>query len=155
MNSSQAHQTAHEAEESPAMQQSTTDIRIVPLPKGQDVLTEILRDGARRMLSEAVEAEVAAWIDAHAHLKDQAGRRRVVRNGHLPERTIQTGIGEVPVQRPRAQDRRPPGERERFTPAVLPPDLRRTRSLVESIPWLYPKGIRTGDFSEALQAILG
>jgi putative transposase len=146
---------AHEAEEYPAMQQSTTDVRIVPLPQGQDVLTEILRDGARRMLAEAVEAEVAAWIDDHAHLKDQAGRRQVVRNGHLPGRAIQTGIGEIPVQQPRVQDRRPPEQREKFTPAVLPPYLRRTRSLDELIPWLYLKGISTGDFSEALRAILG
>ena len=69
-----AHQLAHEAEEYPAMSESTTDIRIVPLPQGQDVLTEILRDGARRMLAEAIEAEVATWIDAHAHLRDAAGR---------------------------------------------------------------------------------
>jgi putative transposase len=146
---------AHEAEEYPAMQQSTTDIRIVPLPQGQDVLTEILRDGARRMLAEAVEAEVAAWIDARAHLKDQDGLRQVVRNGHLPERTIQTGIGAIPVQQPRVQDRRPAERRETFTPAVLPPYLRRTRSLDELIPWLYLKGVSTGDFSEALGAILG
>ena len=76
MQSPHAHQLAHEAEEYPAMQQSTTDIRIVPLPKGQDVLTEILRDGARRLLTEAIEAEVTAWIDAHAHLKDAAGPAR-------------------------------------------------------------------------------
>ena len=101
------------------MSESTTDIRIVPLPTGQDVLTEVLRNGARRMLAEAVEAEVAAWIDAHAHLKDDAGRRQVVRNGHLPERTIQTGIGEIEVQQPRVHDRRPAGQREAFTPAVL------------------------------------
>src|SRR3954454_21361653 len=150
-----AHLLAHQAEEYPAMQQSTTDIRIVPVPDGQDILTEVLRDGARRMLAEAVEAEVAAWIDARAHLRDQDGRRQVVRNGHLPERTIQTGIGPVPVQQPRDQDRRPPERREKFTPAVLPPYLRRTKSLDELIPWLYLKGISTGDFSEALQAILG
>ena len=145
-----AHPLAHEAEEDPAMQQSTTDVRIVPLPQGQDVLTEILRDGARRMLAEAVEAEVAAWIDDHAHLKDEAGRRQVVRNGHLPERAIQTGLGEIEVRQPRVHDRRPPGQREKFTPAVLPPYLRRTKSLEELIPWLYLKGISTGDFSEAL-----
>ena len=137
------------------MSQSTTEIRIVPLPNGQDVLTEILRDGARRMLAQAVEAEVAAWIDAHDHLKDAAGHRQVVRNGHLPERAIQTGLGEIEVRQPRVHDRRPPTEREKFTPAVLPPYLRRTRSLEELIPWLYLKGISTGDFSEALQAILG
>ena len=116
-----AHLLAHEAEEYPAMSESTTDIRIVPLPTGQDVLTEVLRDGARRMLAQAVEAEVAAWIDAHAHLRDAAGRRQVVRNGHLPERTIQTGIGEIEVRQPRGQVRRPPERREKFTSAVLPP----------------------------------
>src|SRR3954462_1778654 len=150
-----AHQLAHEAEEDPAMTESTTDIRIVPLPTGQDVLTELLRDGARRLLAEAIETEVAAWIDAHAHLKDAAGRQQVVRNGHLPERTIQTGIGEIEVQQPRVHDRRPPQQREKFTPAVLPPYLRRTRSLDQLIPWLYLKGISPGAFSEALQAILG
>jgi putative transposase len=150
-----AHLLAHEAEEDPAMTESTTEIRIVPLPTGQDVLTEILRDGARRMLADAIEAEVAAWIDAHAHLRDVSGRRQVVRNGHLPERTIQTGIGEIPVKQPRVQDRRLPEQRERFTPAVLPPYLRRTKSLEELIPWLYLKGISTGDFAEALGAILG
>jgi putative transposase len=150
-----AHHVAHEAEEDPAMNESTTDIRIVPLPKGQDVLTDLLRDGARRLLAEAVEAEVAAWIDAHAHLRDQAGHRQVVRNGHLPERTIQTGLGEIEVQQPRVHDRRPHEQREKFASTVLPPYLRRTRSLEELIPWLYLKGISTGDFSEALQAILG
>jgi len=150
-----AHQMAHEAEEYPAMSESTTDLRIVPLPKGQDVLTDLLRDGARRLLAEAIEAEVATWIDALAHLKDASGRREVVRNGHLPERTIQTGIGEVPVKQPRVQDRRPPERREKFTPAVLPPYLRRTQSLEELIPWLSLKGISTGDFAEALQALLG
>ena len=150
-----AHQEAHEAEEYPAMSQSTTEIRIVPLPSGHDVLTDLLRDGARRMLAQAVEAEVAAWIDAHDHLKDAAGRRQVVRNGHLPGRAIQTGLGEIEVRQPRVHDRRAPGEREKFTPAVLPPYLRRTKSLEELIPWLYLKGISTGDLSEALQAILG
>jgi putative transposase len=146
---------AHEAEEYPAMTESTTDISVAPLPTGRDVLTDLLRDGARRMLAQAIEAEVAAYVDAHAHLKDNAGRQQVVRNGHLPERTIQTGLGEIEVRQPRVYDRRPPGEREKFTPAVLPPYLRRTRSLEELIPWLYLKGISTGDFAEALGAILG
>src|SRR5436305_2066337 len=122
-----AHHKAHEAEEYPAMSQSPTEIRIVPIPQGHDVLTEILRDGARRMLTQAIEAEVAAYIDAHDHLKDQAGRHQVVRNGHLPGRTIQTGIGDIEVKQPRVHDRRPPGERDKFTPAVLPPYLRRTK----------------------------
>jgi putative transposase len=150
-----AHQLAHEAEEYPAMNESTTAIRIVPLPQGQDVLTDLLRDGARRMLAQAVEAEVAAWIDAHAHLRDQAGRQQVVRNGHLPERTILTGIGPVEVKQPRVRDRRPADEREAFSSAILPPYLRKTRSLEGLIPWLYLKGVSTGDFAEALQVILG
>src|SRR6516165_6121078 len=151
----QAHHLAHEAEEYPAVNESTTDIRIVPLPTGQDVLTEVLRDGARRMLAQAVEAEVAAWIQAHAHLKDDTGRQQVVRNGHLPERTIQTGLGPIEVQQPRVRDRRPADQREAFTSAILPPYLRKTRSLEGLIPWLYLKGISTGDFAEALQALLG
>jgi putative transposase len=151
----QAHHVAHEAEEYPAMNESTIDILIVPPPTGQDVLTEVLRDGARRMLAQAVEAEAAAWIRAHAHLKDEAGRQQVVRNGHLPERTIQTGIGPVEVQQPRVRDRRPADQREAFTSAILPPYLRKTRSLEGLIPWLYLKGISTGDFAEALQALLG
>ena len=71
----QAHQPAHEAEEYPAMNESTTDFRIAPLPTGQDVLTEVLRDGARRMLAQAIEADGAAWMEAHAHLKDEAGHK--------------------------------------------------------------------------------
>jgi transposase-like protein len=137
------------------MSESTIDIRIVPLPTGQDVLTEVLRDGARRMLAQAVEAEAPAWIDAHAHLKDQTGRQQVVGNGHLPERTIRTGIGPVEVRQPRVRDRRPAGERAGFTSAILPPYLRKTRSLEGLIPWLYLKGVSTGDFAEALQAPLG
>jgi transposase-like protein len=146
---------AHEAAEYPAMSESTTDIRIVPLPGGHDALTEILRQGARRLLAEAVEAEVAAWIDARAEQRDERGRRQVVRNGHLPERTIQTGIGAVEVRQPRVHDRRPAEQWEKFTSAILPPYLRKTRSLEGLIPWLYLKGVSTGDFAEALQALLG
>ena len=137
------------------MNESTTETCALPSPAGQDVLTDLLRDGARRLLAGAIEAEVAAWIDAHAHLKDDAGRQQVVRNGHLPERTIQTGVGEIEVRQPRVRDRRPADQREAFTPAVLPPYLRRTKSLEDLIPWLYLKGVSTGDFSEALRAILG
>ena len=155
MQALRAHQMAHEAEEYPAMTESTTEIRIVPLPKGQDVITEILRDGARRLLVQAIEAEVSAWIDDHAHLVDDHGRRQVVRNGHLPERAIQTGIGAVEVQQPRVRDHRPADRREAFTSAILPPYLRKTKSLEGLLPWLSLKGISTGDFSEALQAILG
>ena len=137
------------------MSQSTADVRIVPLPGSQDVLTEICRQGARAMLARAIEAEVADWVDAHAHLRDEAGRRQVVRNGSHPERTILTGLGPIAVQQPRVQDRRPPGQRATFSPVVLPPYLRRTKNIDEAIPWLYLKGISTGDFPEALKGLFG
>jgi len=118
-----------------------------------DVLTEVLRTGAVRLLAEAVEAEVAAFIGQYEDLCDSEGRRLVVRNGHLPEREIQTGIGAVAVKAPRVRDKS--GSGIRFTSNILPPYLRRTRSIEELIPWLYLKGISTGDFSEALAALLG
>jgi len=134
---------------------STTDVRIVPLPQAQDVLTDILRQGAQQLLAQAIEAEVADWIDRHQGCRDAAGKRQVVRNGHLPERTITTGVGAVTVQQPRVHDRRPAGAREKFSSAILPPYLRKTKSIEELIPWLYLKGVSTGDFSEALAALLG
>ena len=107
------------------------------------------------MLARAIEAEVANWIDDHAHLCDEAGRRQIVRNGSHPERSILTGLGPIAVKQPRVQDRRPPGQRETFSPAVLPPYLRRTKNIDKAIPWLYLKGISTGDFPEALQGLFG
>jgi transposase-like protein len=137
-------------EEYAAVHESTTLPITGPMPDTKDALTDLLREGARRLL-----AEVAAWIDAHAHVKDTAGRRQVVRNGHLPERTIQTGLGDLDVKQPRVHDRRAGDQREHFTSAILPPYLRRTRSLEDLIPWLYLRGVSTGAFSEALGAILG
>ena len=122
----------------------------------EDPLTEVLRSGARRLLAEAVEAEVRAFIAEHADLVDGSGHRRVVRHGYLPEREVQTGIGPIAVRRPRARDRQPTaGGPIRFTSAILPPYLRRARSLEELLPWLYLKGISTGDFGDALAALLG
>lgn len=137
------------------MQDVTTDRVEFPSATSEDVLTEVLRAGAQRMLATAVEAEVADWIDRHAHMKDQNGRRQVVRNGHLPERTITTGLGQVAVRQPRVRDRRPAGEREKFTSKILPPYVRKTKSIEDLIPWLYLKGVSTGDFPEALAALLG
>ena len=148
------------------MEQVTTDAGCLPggstgfeLPSGTsgDVLTEILRDGARDMLTKAIEAEVRTYVEAHANLRDAQGHRLVVRNGHKPERELQTGVGPVKVRQPRVNDRRTDesGQRIRFTSAILPPYLRRTQSIEELIPWLYLKGISTGDFSEALVALLG
>lgn len=107
------------------------------------------------MLAQAIEAEVADWIESHAHLVDERGRRQVVRNGRSPERKLVTPLGELEVRQPRVHDRRPAGDREPFRSSLLPPWLRKTKSVEELIPLLYLKGISTGDFSEALSAILG
>jgi transposase-like protein len=120
-----------------------------------DVLGEVLRQGARKMLAEAIEAEVAEYLKSHEGLRDEAGHRVVVRNGHLPERKLQTPVGDIAVQQPRVRDRRQPADREAFQSSILPKYLRRTRSLEELLPWLYLKGVSTGDFSEALAALLG
>jgi putative transposase len=137
-------------------QDHVVEFRRPDAPSG-DPLTEVLRHGARALLAQAVEAEVAAFLAAHAELVDEAGRRRLVRNGFLPERAIQTGIGAVPVRQPRVRDRGAGGGSEpiRFTSAILPRYLRRSRSLDELLPWLYLKGLSTGDFGEALAALLG
>lgn len=122
---------------------------------GKDLLTEVLRRGARELLAQAVKQEVQEWLTARAGLTDEHGRRLVVRNGYLPERTIQTGIGAVEVRQPRVHDRRTGDERELFSSRILPPYLRKTKSLEELIPWLYLKGVSTGDFQEALSALVG
>jgi putative transposase len=151
----QDHPNAHEALEYATMNDATTNVDALPLPSEKDVLTAVLHDGATRMLAQAIQAEVDAYLGEHAHLRDEAGRQLVVRNGSLPQRTILTGIGPVEVKQPRVKDRRPGEQREKFSSAILPPYLRKTRSIEELIPWLYLKGISTGDFSEALAAILG
>ena len=126
-----------------------------PEESSRDVLTEVLRTGAQRLLAQMIEMEVKGWIDAHAALVDAQGHRCVVRNGRLPSRTILTGVGRVEVSQPRVRDRRPAGEAEKFSSKILPPYLRKTKSIEELIPWLYLRGISTGDFQQALQALLG
>ena len=118
----------------------------------RDGLTEVLQEGARTLLAQAIEAEVAEFLARHADQRDAAGRMRLVRNGYLPERTIQTGIGEVPVKAPRVRDR---AAKLRFNSSILPRYLRRTKTIEALLPWLYLKGISTGGFSEALAALLG
>ena len=121
-----------------------------------DPLSEVLRCGARALLTQAVEAEVAAFVESHADKLTEAGRRRLVRHGHLPEREIMTGIGPVAVRAPRVRDRAGTGEeRLRFSSAILPRYARRSKSLEVLIPTLYLKGVSTGDFEEALAALLG
>jgi transposase-like protein len=136
------------------MQEVTTTNVAFP-STSRDALTEILRQGAQAMLTTAIEAEVAEWIGEHEHLTDERGHRQVVRNGYLPERSITTGIGPVKIRQPRVHDRRRGAEAEAFSSKILPPYLRKTRSIEELLPWLYLKGISTGDFNEALQALVG
>jgi putative transposase len=121
-----------------------------------DRLTEVLRDGARTLLAQAVETEVASFIAAHADKRTADGHQRLVRHGHLPERSIMTGIGPVEVRVPRVRDRLGnAGDGIRFSSAIVPPYARRSKSLEVLIPVLYLKGISTGDFAEALSALLG
>lgn len=133
---------------------------VVALPRPgsgvtDDPLLAVLREGARRLLTQAIEAEVEAFLATHAGLVDQQGRRRLVRNGHAPERRLQTGIGPLEVRRPKLRDRGGVGGPIRFTSAILPAYLRRTRNIEELLPWLYLKGISTGQFAEALTSLLG
>jgi putative transposase len=125
-----------------------------PDPKFHDHLTEILQAGCQQIVASAIETELKIFFEHYKDLKDPLGRQRIVRNGYLPEREIQTGIGSVKVKVPRTRDRQANGG-IRFSSNILPAYLRRTRSIEELLPWLYLKGISTGDFSEALAAILG
>jgi putative transposase len=129
----------------------------IPFPHPQlgaaDPLTEVLRQGAQRLLTQAIEAEVAVLLAQYANRHDPQGRQAVVRNGYLPEREVHTGIGAVRVKVPRVRDRS--GLGIRFHSALLPPYIRRSKSLDALLPWLYLQGVSTGDFSEALQALLG
>ncbi len=122
-----------------------------------DPLTEVIQFGARELLRTAVQAEVAGFMAVHAQLLDEEGRQRLVRHGFLPEREVMTGIGTVPVQVPRVRDRGAniDGSKIRFRSSLVPPYLRKAKSVEELLPWLYLKGISTGDFSEALAALLG
>ncbi|MFN4261277.1 MAG: transposase, partial [Gemmataceae bacterium] len=119
---------------------ATTNPIALPEDSAKDVLTDVLRQGATQLLAQAIQAEVAAYLETRSRLRDEAGRLQVVRNGSLPQRTILTGIGPVEVQQPRVQDRRPADQREKFRSAILPPYLRKTKSIEELIPWLYLKG---------------
>jgi putative transposase len=124
-----------------------------PVQKVIDPLTELLRNGARDLIRQAVEAELETMLSEYSDLKLLNGKQAIVRNGYLPERTIQTGIGDVVVKVPKVRDRS--GSGIHFNSQLLPPYLRRTKSIEELIPWLYLKGLSTGDYSEALGSLLG
>lgn len=124
-----------------------------PATTMSDPLTELLRQGAKELIAEAVKLELRAMLDAYAHLQLTNGQKAVVRNGYLPIRSIQTGIGSVEIKVPKIRDRS--GQGLRFNSSLLPPYLKRTKSMDELLPWLYLKGISTGDFQEALMALVG
>jgi transposase-like protein len=115
-------------------------------------LEQIARDGARRALQKAIEDEVADYIEAHKHHVDESNHRLVVRNGHHQPRTIKSGVGPIEVHQPRVDDRRVDenGVRFRFTSRILPRYLRKTKAIEDLVPWLYLKGISTGEMSDAL-----
>jgi putative transposase len=138
------------------MKTDTTVVSFQHADEIDDPLTSILRDGARRLLAQAVEAEADAFL-AMQNERLADGRSRLVRHGHSPERTIQTGIGPVAVRRAKLRDRGAEANRDRitFTSAILPKWARRTKRLDALLPVLYLRGISTGDFQEALAALLG
>ena len=139
------------------MNENSNIVRLRQPDEIDDPLTNVLRSGARQLLAQAVELEAEVFLAAMKDLKLADGRDRLVRHGHGPERTIQTGIGPVEVARVKIRDRgaADDGERIRFTSAILPLWARRTKSLDALLPVLYLRGISTGDFQEALAALLG
>ncbi len=122
-------------------------------PEFHDALTELIHHGARQIIAQAIEAELNDFLEQYQSLKDPQGRQAIVRNGYLPERTITTGVGDIPIQVPKVRDRTKQGIK--FNSLLLPPYLKRSSSVEEVLPWLYLKGLSTGDFSEALASLLG
>ena len=118
-----------------------------------DALSELLRQGAKQIIAQAVEVELNEFLGQYQTLRDNTGRQAVVRNGYLPARTVTTGLGDVEIQVPKVRDRTKSGIK--FNSLLLPPYLKRSRSVEEVLPWLYLKGVSTGDFGEALAALLG
>jgi len=149
-------QVTPEALASPAAQLDPEVLEFRAQFGGTSPLDELVRQGAQQMLQSAIEQEVDDFLAQHAERRDARGRREVVRNGYLPPRELLTGAGRLRVEQPRTRDNSSrKQERVRFSSSILPPYLRRSKALDELIPWLYLKGISTGDFGEALQALVG
>lgn len=139
-------------EDTPMTDDAVIELK-TPEAETRDGLTALLRSGARKLIAEAVDAELARFLEAFSGKRLADGRQAVARNGYLPEREIQTSIGSVSVKAPKVRDRS--GSGVQFSSQLLPPFLRRTRSVEEVLPWLYRKGVSTSDFQEALGALLG
>lgn len=137
------------------MEESTITPLSDPSGFSTDAFTAVIRDGARRLIEQAIHAELTTLMAAFSEERLEDGRARLVRHGHLPERKVMTGIGPVAVKVPRVRDRKPGDDKISFTPSILPRYLRKAKSVEELLPWLYLKGVSTGDFSEALAALLG
>jgi len=140
------------------VQEESESNKHTPAAVGGSLLDELVRDGARAMLAAALQAEVAAFIDAHREVVDEQGRRLVVRNGYHAEREISTAAGAVPVRQPRVNDKRieeATGQRCRFSSAILPAWARKSPGVAEVLPLLYLHGMSTGDFVPALEQFLG
>jgi len=122
-------------------------------PAFRDELSDLVRDGAQRLIRQAVEAELKSFLDAHGEERDAEGRRAVVRNGYQPAREVLTGVGPVTVRVPKTRDRA--GDGRCFRSELLPPYLKKAKRLEAVLPWLYLKGVSTNDFDEALKALFG
>lgn len=122
-------------------------------PEPVDELTQLLREGAQKLLCQAVQVELDQFLMEHRDSVDVQGRQQVVRNGYLPAREVLTGVGPVRVQVPKTRDRA--GTGACFRSSLLPPYIKRSQSVDNVLPWLYLKGISTGDFGESLEALLG
>jgi len=118
-----------------------------------DPLTELLRQGSRRLIQQAIDLELSELLEGYADIRDEHGRNAVVRNGHLPKRDILTGIGPVPVRIPKVRSR--VGEQVVFRSSLVPPYVRKARRVEAALPWLYLKGISTGKIREALEVLVG
>lgn len=138
------------------MKKINPELKICPA-EPKDALTEICQEGARQLLQQALEIEIKNHIENYAHLQDEGGHQQIVRNGYLPGRELQTGIGKLNIKQPRARDKREVSDDEKikFRSQILPPYLRRTKQMEELIPWMYLKGISSNDFSETLQTLVG
>ena len=118
-----------------------------------DALTDLLKTGARQLIAEAIKKELAQLLETHKENCLEDGRQAVIRNGYLPERDVQTGIGPVKVQLPKVRDRS--GNGVKFNSKLIPPYLKRSKHMESFIPWLYLRGISTGDFHESLSVLFG
>ena len=132
-------------------------IELIQPGEFKDHLTEILRQGAQNLVLEAVEAEFSSFLEHYKNERLEDGRKRVVRHGYLPERKVVTGIGPIPVKVPRSRDRLANDKEDqiRFASQLLPPYVRRSKSIEATIPYLYLKGISSGDFSQVMPVLLG